>query len=115
MRHWDAVLPGKVLRVLHEDVVADLEGSARRILEFCELPFEPACLEFYKSGRSVRTPSAEQVRRPISRDGLHQWRHYEPWLEPLRAALGDALTRYREPVAGPSPDDPPPSTRSPHP
>ncbi len=115
MGHWDAVLPGRVLRVLHEDVVADLEGSARRILEFCELPFEPACLEFYKSGRSVRTPSAEQVRRPIFRDGLHQWKHYEPWLEPLRAALGDALTRYREPFAGCPPDDQPPSTRSPQP
>jgi tetratricopeptide (TPR) repeat protein len=115
MRHWDAVLPGRVLRVQHEDVVADLEGSVRRILEFCELPFEAACLEFYKSDRSVRTPSAEQVRRPIFRDGLQQWTHYEPWLEPLRDALGDALTRYREPVAGPSPDDPPPSTRSPHP
>ncbi|MDE2295068.1 MAG: sulfotransferase [Gammaproteobacteria bacterium] len=100
MRHWDAVLPGKVLRVLHEEVVEDLEGSARRILDFCELPFETACLEFYRSGRSVRTPSAEQVRRPIYRDGLNQWKHYEPWLDALRDALGDALTRYREPVAG---------------
>ena len=115
MRHWDAVLPGKVLRVLHEDVVADLEGSARRILEFCELPFEPACLEFYKSDRSVRTPSSEQVRRPIYRDGLSQWRHYEPWLEPLRNALGDALTRYREPVAGEPPGPTPRSMRSPQP
>ena len=106
MRHWDAVLPGKVLRVLHEDLVADLEHSARRILEFCGLPFEAACLEFYKNDRSVRTPSSEQVRQPIYRDGLHQWKHYEPWLAPLREALGDALTRYRDPVPGPPATDP---------
>ncbi len=90
MRHWDAVLPGKVLRVVHETVVDDLEGSVRRILEFCELDFEPACVDFHKTQRSVRTASSEQVRQPIFRDGLDQWRHYEPWLEPLREALGDA-------------------------
>jgi hypothetical protein len=67
----------------------------RRILEFCGLPFEPACIEFHKTRRSVRTASSEQVRRPIFREGLDQWRHYEPWLGPLRAALGDALTRYQ--------------------
>ena len=106
MRHWDAVLPGKVLRVLHEDLVADLEHNARRILEFCGLPFEAACLEFHKNDRSVRTPSSEQVRQPIYRDGLHQWKHYEPWLAPLREALGDALTRYRDPVPGPPATDP---------
>jgi hypothetical protein len=68
----------------------------RRILEHCGLGFEPACVEFYKTERSVRTASSEQVRRPIYREGLDQWRHYEPWLGSLRAALGDALTRYRE-------------------
>jgi predicted Zn-dependent protease len=96
MRHWDAVLPGRVLRVQHEDVVTDLEGNVRRMLDYCELEFEPACVEFHKTERSVRTASSEQVRQPIYREGLEQWRHYEPWLGPLRHALGDALTRYRD-------------------
>jgi tetratricopeptide (TPR) repeat protein len=96
MRHWDEALPGRVLRVQHEDVIADLEGSVRRILDHCGLPFEEACVNFHENRRAVRTPSSEQVRRPIFRDGLDQWRNYEPWLEPLRAALGDALTSYRE-------------------
>jgi tetratricopeptide (TPR) repeat protein len=95
MEHWDRVLPGRVLRVHHEDVVEDLEGGVRRILEHCELPFEPGCLEFHRTQRSVRTASSEQVRQPIFREGLDQWRHFEPWLAPLRAALGDALERYR--------------------
>ncbi|HWA59906.1 MAG TPA: sulfotransferase [Caulobacteraceae bacterium] len=96
MAHWDEALPGKVLRVQHEDVVADLEGVVRRLLDHCGLPFEPACLAFHENRRSVRTPSAEQVRRPINRDGLDQWRAYEPWLSPLKDALGDALDRYRQ-------------------
>ncbi len=96
MRHWDAVLPGRILRVWYEDVVEDLEGNVRRILEFCGLEFEPACVEFYKTERSVRTASSEQVRQPIFRDGLFQWRNYEPWLGPLKDSLGDALIRYRE-------------------
>jgi hypothetical protein len=96
MRHWDRVLPGRVLRIQHEDLVDDLEGHVRRLLEFCALEFEPACVEFHKTERSVRTASSEQVRQPIYREGLEQWRHFEPWLEPLREALGDALTHYRE-------------------
>lgn len=88
MDHWDRALPGRVLRVRHEDVVADLEGSVRRMLDYCGLPFEPACLEFHKTERTVRTMSAEQVRRPINRQGLELWRHYEPWLGPLKKALG---------------------------
>ena len=95
MEHWDTVLPGRVLRVHYEDVVEDLEGSVRRLLEFCELPFEPACLDYHRTARSIRTASSEQVRQPIFREGLDQWRHYEPWLGPLREALGDALVRYR--------------------
>jgi hypothetical protein len=87
MAHWEAVLPGKILRVEHESVVLDLEGNVRRMLDFCGLDFEPQCVEFYKTERSVRTPSSEQVRRPIFREGLDQWRHYEPWLDPLMAAL----------------------------
>ena len=96
MEHWDAALPGRVLRVQHEDVVGDLEGSVRRILDHCGLPFEQGCIDFHLNRRSVRTPSSEQVRQPIFRDGLEQWTKYEEWLQPLREALGDALTRYRD-------------------
>jgi len=96
MRHWDAVLPGRVLRVQYEELVDDLQGHVRRVLEFCGLRFEPACVEFHKTERSVRTASSEQVRQPLYREGLDQWRHYEPWLGALRESLGDALTRYRE-------------------
>jgi len=95
MEHWDAVLPGRILRVQHEDVVDDLDGSVRRILDHAGLDFEPGCIDFHQNRRSVRTPSSEQVRQPIFRDGLDQWRKYEPWLEPLKEALGDAMVRYR--------------------
>jgi hypothetical protein len=88
MAHWDDALPGKILRVQHEDVVADLDGNVRRILEFCELEFEPGCVEFHKTERRVHTASSEQVRKPIYRDGIDQWRHFEPWLGPLQEALG---------------------------
>jgi predicted Zn-dependent protease len=96
MQHWDEVLSGRVLRVHHEDVVVDLEGSVRRLLDHCGLAFEPACLDFHQNRRSVRTPSSEQVRQPIFRDGLDQWKKYEPWLGSLRDTLGDALVRYRD-------------------
>ena len=96
MRHWNALLPGRVLRVMHEDVVDDLEGNVRRILEFCDLPFEQGCIEFYKTDRSVRTASSEQVRQPIFREGLDQWKNYEPQLKPLAEALGDALDNHRD-------------------
>ena len=96
MRHWDEVLPGRVLRVWHEDVVDDLEGNVRRMLDFCGLPFEPECIDFHKTERSVRTASSEQVRQPIFREGLDQWKHYESWLAPLKDALGDAQVRYRQ-------------------
>ncbi len=89
MRHWEEVLPGWILRVQHEELVGDLEGQVRRILDFCGLPFEEACVEFHKTERRVHTASSEQVRRPVSREGLDQWRHFDPWLGPLRAALGD--------------------------
>ena len=95
MRHWDRVLPGRILRVLHEDVVDDLEGNVRRLLDFCGLEFEPQCVTFHETKRSVRTASSEQVRQAIFRGGLEQWKHYEPWLGPLRDALGDALGQYR--------------------
>jgi tetratricopeptide (TPR) repeat protein len=95
MEHWDIALPGRVLRVHHEELVDDLERSVRLILDFCELPFEPGCVEFHRTERSVRTASSEQVRQPIFREGLDQWRRYEAWLGPLREVLGDALARYR--------------------
>jgi hypothetical protein len=95
MRHWNEVLPGRILTVQHEDLVNDLEVSVRRILDFCGLPFEAACLEFHKTARNVRTASSEQVRQPLSREGLDQWRNYEPWLGQLKDGLGGALTTYR--------------------
>lgn len=96
MKHFDEVLPGAVHRVIHEKLVADPEGEIRRMLDYCGVPFEPACLEFHKTERAIRTASSEQVRRPISDAGLDQWRHYEPWLGPLKAALGDVLDAYPE-------------------
>lgn len=87
MQHWDQVLPGFVLRVQHEDVLADLEGQVARMLEFIGVPFEESCLRYYETERAVRTPSSEQVRQPLYQDAMSQWQHYEPWLEPLREAL----------------------------
>lgn len=96
MRHWNGVLPGRILLMQHEEVVTDLEGSVRRMLDFCGLPFEPQCVEYYKTQRSVRTASSEQVRMPIYREGLDQWKNFEPWLAELKDALGDAVNRYRD-------------------
>ncbi|MBR0550993.1 tetratricopeptide repeat-containing sulfotransferase family protein [Stakelama marina] len=89
MDHWDAVMPeGRILRVQHEDVLDDLEGQVRRMLDFLELPFEQACLDFHKTDRAVRTASSEQVRRPINKRGVGAWKPYEPWLGDLKEALG---------------------------
>jgi tetratricopeptide (TPR) repeat protein len=88
MDHWEAVLPGKVLRVQYEDLIEHFDAGVRRLLAFCGLEFEPACLEFHKTDRSIRTASSEQVRQPINREGLDQWRHFEPWLDGLKEALG---------------------------
>ncbi|MBD3649282.1 MAG: sulfotransferase, partial [Pseudomonadales bacterium] len=94
MDHWDEVLPGKVLRVQYEEVVDNLEEQVRRILDHCGLPFEEACLRYWETERSVRTPSSEQVRQPIYQSGVEQWRNFEPWLDPLKTALGSVLDRY---------------------
>lgn len=94
MDHWDRALPGAVLRVMHEEVVDDLEGQVRRMLDYCGLPFEESCLRYWETERAVRTPSSEQVRRPIFRESVEQWRNYEPWLDPLKDALGPMLERY---------------------
>jgi tetratricopeptide (TPR) repeat protein len=87
MRHWDAVLPGKILHVQHEELVADFPANVRRILDFCNLEPETACFEFYKTERAVISSSSEQVRQPIDRAAVDRWRHFEPWLGPLKEAL----------------------------
>ena len=89
MRHWDAVLPGRILRVQHEDVLDDFEGQVRRMLDHLGLPFEEQCLAFHETERAVRTASSEQVRQPINKAGQGAWKLYEPWLGALRDALGD--------------------------
>ncbi len=95
MDHWDKELPGRILRVQYEDVIDDLETQVRRILDYCGLPFEQACLDFYKTKRAVRTPSSEQVRQPIYKSGTDQWQNFKPFLGPLERALGPALTNFR--------------------
>lgn len=97
MAHFDAVLPGRVHRVIYERLVADLEGETRALLAHCGLAFEEACLRFHENRRAVRTASAEQVRRPIFTDAADHWRNYEPWLAPLKAALGPVLDAYPDP------------------
>jgi tetratricopeptide (TPR) repeat protein len=97
MAHVDAVLPGRVHRVHYEALVGDPQSEVRRLLAYCGVPFEDGCLRFHENRRAVRTASSEQVRRPISADGLESWRAYEPWLEPLKTALGATLDAYPSP------------------
>ena len=92
--HFDSVLPGRVHRVFYERMVNDPEREVRALLAYCGLRFEENCLRFYQNERAVRTASSEQVRRPIFREGLDQWQHFEPWLGPLKVALGDVLQDY---------------------
>ena len=94
MAHYDAVLPGRVHRVIHEALLEDTEAQVRSLLNYCGLEFEEGCLRFYENERAVRTASAQQVRQPISRAGVDQWRHYEPWLKPLERILGPVLETY---------------------
>ena len=93
MNHFDAALPGRVHRVRYESMVEQTEAEVRRLLGYLGLPFEPGCLDFHLNRRAVRTASAEQVRRPVYREGLDHWRHFDPFLAPLRAALGDLAGR----------------------
>ncbi len=99
MAHFDAVLPGRVHRVIYEQMVGDPEGEVRRLLDYCGLPFEENCLRFYENDRAIRTASSEQVRRPIFRDGVDQWQNFEHWLSPLKEALGGVLQDYTHPLA----------------
>jgi len=94
MAHTDAVLPGRVHRVFYESMIQDTDAEVRRLLEYCGLPFEDTCLRFYENERPVRTASSEQVRQPIFRDGVDRWKQYEPWLKPLKEALGAVLDGY---------------------
>ncbi len=103
MAHFDQVLPGRVHRVVYEQLVEDTEAQVRKLLDYCGLPFEDQCLRFFENDRPVRTASSEQVRQPIYREGIDHWRHYEAWLGPLKAALGTALDTY--------PDAPPDQAR----
>ncbi|MFN5781046.1 MAG: sulfotransferase family protein, partial [Novosphingobium sp.] len=94
MAHLDRVQPGRVHRVIYERMVDDTEAEVRALLDYCGLPFEEACLEFHRTERAVRTPSSEQVRRPIFREGTEAHVPFEPWLGPLKAALGPVLEAY---------------------
>jgi len=94
MAHFDAVLPGRVHRVIYEDMVEDPETQIRALLDYCGLPFEESCLDFHQNDRAVRTASSEQVRRPIFKDAVEHWQNYESFLDPLKAALGPVLSCY---------------------
>ena len=100
--HFDQVLPGRVHRVVYEDLVEDTPAQVRALLHYCGLDFDPACLRFFENDRPVRTASSEQVRQPIYREGLDQWRHFQPWLGELESALGPALDTYPEPPPEPA-------------
>ncbi|PSJ41024.1 hypothetical protein C7I55_10870 [Sphingomonas deserti] len=96
MAHFDVVQPGRIHRVIHEALLDDVEGEVRRLLAFLDLPFDAACLRFHENDRAVRTASSEQVRRPINREGVDQWKPFDPFLAPLKAALGPVLDAYPE-------------------
>ena len=94
MAHFDRILPGRIHRVIHEDLVADPEPEVRRMFDYLNIPFDDACLRFYENKRAVGTASSEQVRRPINREGVDQWRRFDPWLGELRQALGPIVDAY---------------------
>jgi predicted Zn-dependent protease len=96
MVFFDEILPGRIHRVIYESMIEDTESEVRRLLEYCGLPFEASCLRFYENERAVRTASSQQVRRPIFREGVDHWRHYEPWLDPLKESLGTVLATYSQ-------------------
>ncbi len=87
MDHWNAVLPDKILSITYENLIINFEDSVNSILEYCNLPFEQSCIEFYKSKRSIKTPSAQQVRQPIYTSGMDYWKNYEPYLGDLKKHL----------------------------
>jgi hypothetical protein len=96
MRHLETVAPGRVHKLIHDDLVDNFEHEVRRLLDYLGVPFDEACLRYYETERPIHTPSAEQVRQPINRSGFGRWRNYEPWLGELKDALGDTLYNWRE-------------------
>ena len=99
MTHVDRVQPGSVHRTINEQLIEDPGGEIRRLLDYLGIPFDPSCLNFHRNKRAVPTPSAEQVRRPINRDGVDHWRRYQRWLDPLERSLGPALVEWDQQVA----------------
>jgi hypothetical protein len=95
VRHFHRVTPGAVHTLVYEDLVENIEGEVRKLLASLELPFDPACLRFFENDRAVRTVSSEQVRQPIYRSGLDQWRKFEAFLDPLAQGLGQDLAGWR--------------------
>jgi hypothetical protein len=93
MSHWHDVLPGRILDVDYESMVDDLEGGARRMIDYLGLPWDESCLAFHANAREVRTASLAQVRRPVYASSVGKWKNYEPWLEPLITALSQELDR----------------------
>ncbi|NCU88721.1 MAG: sulfotransferase, partial [Proteobacteria bacterium] len=96
MNHWNDVLPGKILRVNNEDVIDDLEGQVKRILNFIDIPFEENCVSFHKTERSVRTASSEQVRQPINKKGMGRWKPYAKHLKPLLETIDNKLLKQED-------------------
>ena len=96
MDHWHEVLPGRALTIQYEDMVMDFENQVRRLLEYCELPWEDACINFYETERPVRTASSEQVRQPIYSKSINRWRNYEQHLGELVEVLDPVLPRYQQ-------------------
>jgi hypothetical protein len=94
MAHFEQALPGRIHRVIYESMIEDTETQVRALLDYCGLPFESGTLRFYENERAVRTASSQQVRKPIFREAVEHWRHYEPWLDPLKGALGPVLEAY---------------------
>ena len=92
--HWHDVLPGRVLTVQYEEVVTDFENQVRRLLDYCELPWEDSCLRYYDTDRPIRTASSEQVRRPIYTESMHRWRNYEQYLDELKTTLEPIMALY---------------------
>jgi hypothetical protein len=97
MDHFDRVLPGRVYRLIYERLIADPRAELTRLLDYLEIPFEDSCLRFHENRRAVMTQSSEQVRQPLYKSGMAQWVPYEPWLGPLKAALGPVLDSYPDP------------------
>ena len=94
MDHWDNVLPGKVHRVIYEDMISNTEEEIRKLLEYCEVDFEEDCLNFYNNKRAVRTPSSEQVRQPIYNSSIQHWKNFEPYLDDLKNMFSQNKVKF---------------------